>query len=198
MTRKRLPKAIRRPQVMPAGAATDEEAPGPRSAVSHDTAGAESALSMSSLPIANDPLPAASIHAQSRAVKRRSEARKIVERYKFYAAAGGLVPLPVVSIAGLTAVIMRMVKRLSDLYEVPFERDRTRSIIVGLTGGAVPTGLGAATASTLGFVVPGAVFAGLAVSSITAAAFTRGVGLVFVEHFEDGASSRGATEANHT
>jgi hypothetical protein len=53
-------------------------------------------------------------------------------------------------------------------------------------GGAVPTGLGAATASTLAFVVPGGAFVGLGVSAVTAAALTRGIGLVFIESFEGG------------
>jgi len=101
---------------------------------------------------------------------------------------GGLFPLPVVNIAGVTAINMRMVKQLSDLYGVPFERDRTRSMIIGLMGGAVPTGLGAATASTLVFVVPGSALFGLAVSAISAGALTRGIGLVFLEHFENGST----------
>jgi len=55
-------------------------------------------------------------------------------------------------------------------------------------GGAVPTGLGAATASTLVFVVPGSALFGLAVSAISAGALTRGIGLVFLEHFENGST----------
>jgi uncharacterized protein (DUF697 family) len=129
------------------------------------------------------------------AVRRRTAARKIVDRHKTYAAMGGLVPLPIVNIAGVTAINMRMVKQLSDLYRVPFQRDRTRSTIVGLIGGAVPTGLGAATASTLGFAVPGAAFVGLAVSAVTAGALTRAIGLVFLESFETGAMPLGGAEA---
>ena len=93
---------------------------------------------------------------------------------------------------------MRMVKRLSDLYEVPFERDRTRSFVVGVMGGAAPTGLGlaAATTATLAFAIPTSALVGLAVSAVTAAAVTRGIGLVFVEHFESGATSLGVAEAD--
>lgn len=108
---------------------------------------------------------------------------------------GGLFPLPIANVAGVTAIIVRMVKALSDLYEVPFERDRTRSFVIGLMGGAVPTGLAAATASTLVFVIPGSGFVGLAVSSITAASFTRGIGLFFVERFENKTMSLGGTQA---
>ena len=113
-------------------------------------------------------------------------AGKIVERHRNYAAVGGLLPLPIVTVAGITAINLRMVKQLSDLYGVPFERDRNRAIIVGLIGGAVPTGLGVTTAATLAFAIPGPALVGLAVSAISAGAMTRGIGLVFVEHFEAG------------
>lgn len=118
------------------------------------------------------------------AAKRRAFAEKIVQRYKLYAALGGLSPLPLVTAAGVTAVILRMVKSLSNLYQVPFQRDRARSAIAGLMGGAVPAGLGVATASTLALALPGVGFVGVAVASLAAAAATERIGLVFIERFE--------------
>ena len=189
MTRKQLPKAIRKTshelRAIAGGPAHDEEAPAPQSALPHDAVKAGSAAAASAPPAEKSLLPAAPNSAERWAAGRRSAARKIVERHRTYAAVGGLFPLPVVNIAGVTAINMRMVKQLSDLYGVPFERDRTRSMIIGLMGGAVPTGLGAATASTLVFVVPGSALFGLAVSAISAGALTRGIGLVFLEHFEN-------------
>jgi len=189
MTRKQLPKAIRKTshelRAIAGGPAHDEEAPAPQSALPHDAVKAGSAAAASAPPAEKSLLPAAPNSAERWAAGRRSAARKIVERHRTYAAVGGLFPLPVVNIAGVTAINMRMVKQLSDLYGVPFERDRTRSMIIGLMAGAVPTGLGAATASTLVFVVPGSALFGLAVSAISAGALTRGIGLVFLEHFEN-------------
>jgi hypothetical protein len=60
--------------------------------------------------------------------------------------------------------------------------------VIGLMGGAMPTGLAAATASTLVYIVPGSNLIGLAVSSMTALACTRGIGNIFIEHFESGAT----------
>ena len=122
------------------------------------------------------------------ATRRRSQANSIVERHTAYAAVGGIIPVPIANVASVTAVIVRMVKRLSDLYGIPFERDRARAIVVGLMGGAMPTGLGAVTTSTLFYVVPGSGLVGLAVSSIAAVACTRSIGRIFVEHFETGSS----------
>jgi uncharacterized protein (DUF697 family) len=120
--------------------------------------------------------------------RRRSVARIIVDRHAKYAAAGGILPLPALTLVGVTTIIVRMVKMLSDLYGVPFERDRARAIVLGLVGGTMPTGFGAVTASTLMYVVPGGNVIGLAVSSITAVACTRRIGRVFIEHFERGAT----------
>ena len=190
MTRKPLPKAITRPlgnlRSFDPRAATNETAT--RSdAAPFDKVEAEPALAVSSAPIANDVAAAAPELSQQLAARRRALAHKIVSRHKNYAAMGGLVPLPIVNIAGITAINLRMVKQLSELYQAPFERDRTRSLIVGLIGGAVPTGVGTATASTLMWIVPGGMLLGLGAAALTAGALTRGIGLVFIESFERGA-----------
>ena len=96
--------------------------------------------------------------------------------------------MPIVNVASITAIIVRMVRVLSNLYGVPFERDRARAVVVALAGGTLPTGFAAVTASTLYYVVPGAALIGLAVSSVTAVACTRNIGRIFVDHFESGAT----------
>ncbi len=146
---------------------------------------------MSSAPIANDLTGAAAVLSGPLAAKRRALARKIVARYKNFAALGGLVPLPVANIASVTAINLRMVQKLSALYEMPFQRDRTRALLVGLIGGAVPTGVGTATSTTLMFIVPGGLLLGLGAAALTAGALTRGIGLVFIESFEGAAKPQG-------
>lgn len=187
MTRKPLPKAITRPLGNLQGFGPDAAAnamAAPSAAVPFDKVEAEPALAVSSAPIANDVAAAAPALTQKFAAQRRKLARKIVDRHRNYAAMGGLLPLPVVNIASITAVNLRMVKQLSELYQVPFERDRTRSLIIGLIGGAVPSGVGAATSSTLMWIVPGGMLLGLGASAVTAGALTRGIGLVFIESLE--------------
>jgi uncharacterized protein (DUF697 family) len=199
MKRKQLPKAIRRSddelRVIAGHAAADEEAPASQPASPTGAFATEAAAF--ARPAANDQFPVVSIYVDRYAARRRALARRIVERHKTYAAIGGLSPLPILNVAGVTAIIMRMVKQLSGLYEVPFERDRTRSLIVSLIGGAVPTGLGTATASTLAFVLPGHALVGLGVSAIAAGALTRGIGLVFLDHFESTSMPLGAAEIEH-
>lgn len=199
MKRKQLPKAIMRSddelRAIAAHAAADEEAPASQPASPTGAFATEATAFVR--PVANDQFPVVSIYVDRYAARRRALARRIVERHKTYAAVGGLSPLPILNVAGVTAIIMRMVKQLSGLYEVPFERDRTRSLIVSLIGGAVPTGIGTATASTLAFVLPGHALVGLGVSAIAAGALTRGIGLVFLDHFESTSMPLGAAEIEH-
>jgi uncharacterized protein (DUF697 family) len=193
MTRKPLPKAITQPlgnlRNFGRGTAVEKPIAEPTAAAHFDKVEAEPPLAVSSAPIANDAAAPAPEQSQKFAAKRRALAHKIVSRHKNYAAMGGLVPLPIANIGAVTAINLRMVKQLSALYQVPFERDRTRSLIVGLIGGAVPTGVGVATSSTLMWIVPGGMLLGLGAAAVTAGALTRGIGLVFVESFERGSQA---------
>jgi len=132
--------------------------------------------------------PAISVSPGVDAAKRLAQARAIVERHATYSAVGGVLPLPIASVAGITTIIIRMVKMLSSLYGVPFERDRARAIVAGLVGGATPTGFAAVTTSTLFYAVPSGLLLGTVVSAISAVACTRSIGRVFIEHFESGAT----------
>jgi uncharacterized protein (DUF697 family) len=200
MRRKPLPKAITRSianlQQIAAGFAADEQGRVPPhvtrepQSVAFDAVEPEPQTEPQSMPdIASAPQGTDAPQPKSRAAdplatRRRALARRIVDRHKNYAAMGGLVPLPAANIASVTAINLRMVKQLSELYGVPFQRDRTRSLIIALIAGAVPTGAGLAASSTLMWIVPGGLVWGLGAAALTAGALTRGIGLVFVDGFE--------------
>jgi uncharacterized protein (DUF697 family) len=179
------PGASARPTVR---AAANGEGASPDGGLIGEVIAPATALPVSPPPVTTIVAHTASAEAEAFAARRRSQARAIVERHAAYAAVGGIIPLPIANVASITAVIVRMVKMLSDLYAVPFERDRARAIVIGMMGGAMPTGLAAATTSTLVYIIPGSALIGLAVSSIAAVACTRGIGRIFVEHFESGAT----------
>jgi uncharacterized protein (DUF697 family) len=122
------------------------------------------------------------------AALRRRRAVAIVERYANYSAIGGALPIPLANAAAITALMVRMVQALSKVYDVPFERNRTRSIVIALMGGALPTGFATIATSTITLFVPGLNLLGLAVSSVTSGAYARSIGQLFIEHFENGAS----------
>jgi CRP-like cAMP-binding protein/uncharacterized protein (DUF697 family) len=120
--------------------------------------------------------------------RRRLRARAIVERHANYSALGGFIPVPIANVAAITAVIMRMVRALSELYGVPYDRTRAQAIVIGLMGGVMPTGVATVATSTIGFFVPGYNLIGLAVSSVTASACARKIGQMLIDHFESGAT----------
>jgi uncharacterized protein (DUF697 family) len=120
--------------------------------------------------------------------KRRRRARQIVERHANLSAIGGFIPVPVVNIAGITAVIVRMVRQLCRHYGVPFEGHRARAIVIALMGGTMPTGMATAATTTLIYFVPGYNVLGLAVSSVTASVTARSIGQLLVQHFEGGST----------
>ena len=119
---------------------------------------------------------------------RRRKAIAIVERYANGSAIGGAIPVPLVNAAAITALMVRMIKSLSELYGVPFERSRTRAVVVALMGGALPTGFATIATSTLSYVVPGLNLIGLAVASVTSGAYARSIGQLYIEHFESRAA----------
>ncbi len=123
------------------------------------------------------------------AARIKGWAQKIVHRHAAYSVLGGIIPLPVVNAASVAAVNVRMVKLLSELYAVPFDQGRARALVISLMGGILPSGIGTVTASALLYVIPGSTFIGLAMSSVTAAACTRGIGRVFIDHFASGATT---------
>jgi len=196
MNKKKLPKAIRLPD--DSGAVSGVlELPEPSSLKAHESA-EKPAVSGHSDTVANESAkldPGPEEKASSRALtrvavsgSRRRLAEAVVERHANYSALGGVIPLPIVNFGVVTAIIVRMVKALTDIYGVPFEHDRARAIVLGLIGGLTPTAASTLTASTLLYLVPGSNILGLAVSSVTASACTRKIGAVFVEHFEKGAT----------
>jgi uncharacterized protein (DUF697 family) len=122
------------------------------------------------------------------AARRRRMAVAVVERHANMSVLGGMLPVPILNVAGTTAILVHMVGRLSRLYGVPFERNRARATVVALMGGVLPTGLASATAWGLLQMVPGANVFGLVVSSVTAGACARSLGALFIDHFETGAT----------
>jgi uncharacterized protein (DUF697 family) len=110
----------------------------------------------------------------------------IVERYANWSAIGGAVPIPIANATAITALLVRMVRSLSKLYGVPFERDRTRVVVMAVMGGALPTGFSTIAASSLIYLVPGLNLMGLVVSSVTSGVYARSIGRLYIEHFENG------------
>lgn len=119
-------------------------------------------------------------------VERAYEAHDMVKNYVFGAMAIAAVPLPLVDLAAVTGLQVKMVHSIANKYEVPFSQNVVKSLIAALTGGVL-TATTATSISSLVKVVP---FIGQAAGFIGGAvmfgATTYAIGKVFIEHFESG------------
>jgi uncharacterized protein (DUF697 family) len=142
-------------------------------------------------PSMSDPQPEEAKVADSQptptsAPDRQPLAVEIVKRHAMYAAAVGLLPVPLVNAAGVAGVEIKLLRELAKLYDVPFRQDRVKSIVSALVGGVLSTELGVGAAG----LVKGMPFVGGALSvaalPVFAGAATYAIGKVFIQHFESG------------
>jgi len=98
----------------------------------------------------------------------------------------GFLPIPVLDIAGVTAVQLRMLQQLAKHYDVPFSRNLGKEIIGALLGSVIPSSLTATVGSAVKAVpVVGTVMGGLSMPLFAGAA-TYALGNIFIQHFETG------------
>ena len=117
--------------------------------------------------------------------ERVAHGKSIVNQYSAYSAAAGLIPVPVVDIAAVTALDLKMIRELSKVYDIPFKHDRGKAIVASLTGGigAGNLGYGGRLLRVVPFVGP---ILALVSGPVFSYAATYAVGRVFLQHFESG------------
>jgi len=114
-------------------------------------------------------------------------ATEAIKKYSLYSAGAGLIPVPLVDFAAISAIQIKMLKQVSAIYEIPFDAERGRSIVAALIGGLAGTNLGYGLGRNLLKAVPfvGPVLGGFSVSAM-GGAVTWAVGRVFMQHFASG------------
>ncbi|HEY8360516.1 MAG TPA: DUF697 domain-containing protein [Ramlibacter sp.] len=130
-------------------------------------------------------MPEASITVYAETRPERAE--RIVRRNMWWSAGAGLLPIPLVEFAAITAVQVKVINELANLYETPFRKDAAKAAVVSLIGGLGSVALGKTVAwSALRYVpIVGLPVAALSLSGV-AAGITWAVGKVFTAHFELG------------
>ncbi len=119
--------------------------------------------------------------------EREEGAKKIVNKYSLVSAGVGLIPLPLVDVAGIAGVQVKMLADLAKHYDIPFKKDLGKSAVAGLLGGGVGTSLGTGAVRSMVKSIPVVgTYAGLTVMPAFAGASTKAVGTVFTQHFESG------------
>src|SRR5882757_3802154 len=138
--------------------------------------------------MANEPTDSGTIPLTGE--QREEQASQVVDRFSLWSGAAGLIPIPLVDIAAVGGVQLQMLRRLSDIYGVPFTENRGKSIIASLAGSLIPAS--AATTTAMGVssamkFIPGI---GSAVAALTMPVFSAGatyaIGKAFIQHFASG------------
>ncbi len=115
-----------------------------------------------------------------------SQADRLIKNYAVGSAAVGLIPVPVFDLLGLTALQLKMVNELADLFKVPFSGNLVRSLIGTMIGWTLGSSLWFPLASLVK-VIPGiGSIAGGASAAALSYAMTYALGKVFTEHFAAG------------
>jgi uncharacterized protein (DUF697 family) len=117
----------------------------------------------------------------------RSEvASKLVDRFAMWSGVAGLIPIPVVDVAAVAGLQVQMLRRLSQIYDVPFSENSGKAVIAALAGTMIPATSGIGAASLLkGVPILGTIASGFVMPALSAGA-TYAIGKAFVQHFETG------------
>jgi uncharacterized protein (DUF697 family) len=118
--------------------------------------------------------------------QRNQFASKLVDRFALWSGVAGLIPVPVVDLAAVGGLQLQMLRRLSQVYGVPFSANRGKALIAALVGVIIPASSGAGVASLLKSVpVIGTAIATLVMPALASGA-TYAIGKVFIQHFNSG------------
>ena len=134
------------------------------------------------IPAVTTSTPSSSLTAE----QREEMASSMVDRFAMWAGAAGLIPVPVIDLVAVGGLQLQMLRRISQIYDVPFAENRGKAILSSLVGAAVPTTSALGLADALK-VVP---FVGTAISAFVmpalAAGATYAIGKTFILHFSKG------------
>jgi uncharacterized protein (DUF697 family) len=127
--------------------------------------------------------------AEPGGLDRRLKAESLIKNHVMAAGALSVVPLPLLDIAAIVVVQMRMIKKLATMYGKSFSESPVRNTIAGLAGGIVGHGAGVFTALSLAKVIPGVGWVlGMVSMPVVVGASTYAIGRVYLRHFEEGGS----------
>jgi uncharacterized protein (DUF697 family) len=118
--------------------------------------------------------------------KRDELASKLVGRFAIWSGVAGLIPVPVVDVVAVGGLQLQMLRRISQIYDVPFFENRGKAVIASLAGSMIPATSGMGAASALKAVpIVGLLVSGFVMPALSAGA-TYAIGKAFVQHFESG------------
>jgi uncharacterized protein (DUF697 family) len=139
--------------------------------------------------MANEPTDSSSTPPKTDA-ERDQLANELVDRFSLWSGAAGLIPIPLVDMAAVGGVQLQMLRRLSEIFGIPFSANRGKSIVASLAGAIIPASTATTTAMTFSSLMKGLPGVGTAIGALSMPVFSAGVtyviGKVFIQHFASG------------
>jgi uncharacterized protein (DUF697 family) len=124
--------------------------------------------------------------AEAPTADRRAVATKLVKRFSLWSGAAGIIPLPFVDLAAVGGLQIQMLRRISQIYNVPFSENRGKALIASLAGAMIPaTSVIGAASMAKGVPVIGTALSVIGMPALSAGA-TYGIGMAFIQHFASG------------
>src|SRR5579872_5183060 len=110
--------------------------------------------------------------------RRDQLASRLVDRFAIWSGVAGLVPIPFVDLLAVGGLQLQMLRRLSQVYGVPFSQNRGKALIASLAGTAIPATSGMGAASALKGIPLVGLMSGLVMPALSAGA-TYAIGKAF-------------------
>jgi uncharacterized protein (DUF697 family) len=118
--------------------------------------------------------------------QKSQESDRIIRNYAIGSMVPCLLPIPVLDLAVVTGVQLKMLHSLAQIYGVPFKKELGRSAIASLLGGTVALSTARVVSSAVKAVPVVGSIVGAFTMPVVNGGSTYGVGKVFEQHFESG------------
>lgn len=112
---------------------------------------------------------------------RETRAMKIVKTWSQWSVAAGIVPVPLVDVALVSGIQVKMIYDLCQVYNVPFEKKSALAVASGLVGGSFSAGVARILGEMALKSIP---YVEQVMQPTLSFATTYSMGYVFVKHFE--------------
>jgi len=125
--------------------------------------------------------------AEVETLSKQEQAEQSLKYYGKWAAAAGVIPVPVADLAAVTGVQIKMLSDIAKIYEVPFKAEMGKALLGALAGSLLPAKIGYGGIGSLIKSIP---VVGTIAGVATMPAFNYGstvaIGRVFAKHFASG------------
>ena len=110
----------------------------------------------------------------------------VIKKHVIFSMGVGLIPVPLLDMVAITGVQLNMLRKLAEMYEVPFNDHKVKSTLSSLVGGGMTVPVARTLLSFTKMIPVAGQVVGFVTMPITAGATTFAVGKVFNQHFASG------------